>query len=360
MNTQPSILLIGNFLSSTVGNRAVCEELAERLAASGWSVFTASSRPGRAARMADMLTAVWRHRHHYAAAHIDIYSGPAFFWAEAAAFALRRLGKPYVLTLHGGDLPEFAHRWPARMRRLFRSAACVTAPSTYLLEAMRPYRDGLRLIPNAIDLPRYPFRLRSRPAPRLVWVRSFHRIYDPSLAVRALALVRRRYPDATLEMVGPDKRDRSLDATRAAAAELGVAGAVQFHGGAPKSEIPTWIDRGDIFLNTTTIDNMPVSLVEAMACGACIVSTRAGGVPHLVRNGAEALLIEPRDPEAMAAAIDRVLSLPALAASLSRSARFKAEQFDWPLILPQWHELLTAVAESRVEEWDDRRLYARP
>jgi L-malate glycosyltransferase len=344
MNAHPSVLFIGNFLSSTVGNRAVCEELSDRLAASGWSVLTASSRPGRIARMADMLAAVWCRRGAFDVAHIDVYSGPSFVWAEAAAFGLRRLGKPFVLTLHGGALPEFARRWPGRARRLLRSAACVTAPSTYLLEGMRPYRSDVCLIPNAIDLARYPFRLRDRPRARLVWVRAFHQIYDPGMAVRALALLRRRYPDATLDMIGPDKRDRSLDGARSTAAELGVAGAVRFQGAAPKSEIPGWIDRGDIFLNTTTIDNTPVSVVEAMACGACVVSTRIGGVPHLVRDGADGLLIEPRNSEAMAAAVDRLLSTPALAASLSRAARSKTEKFDWSLVLPQWQDLLSSVA----------------
>jgi glycosyltransferase involved in cell wall biosynthesis len=359
MNTQPAILFIGNFLSSSVGNRAVCEELTARLSASGWSILTTSSRPGRVARLADMLAAVWRHRSAYDAAHIDLYSGPSFVWAEAAAFALERLRKPFVLTLHGGALPEFARRWPRRTRRLLRSAACVTAPSTYLLEGMRTYGGEMRLIPNAIDLARYPFRLRDRPRPRLVWVRAFHQIYDPTLAVRTLALVRLHHPDATLDMIGPDKRDHSLDCARAAAATLGVAKAVRFHGPARKSDIPGWIDRGDIFLNTTTIDNTPVSVVEAMACGACIVSTRIGGVPHLVRDGAEGLLTEPHDAEGMAAAVDRLLSSPSLAARLSRSARSKTEQFDWSLVLPQWHDLLSSVATSGAER-QVRNLYAHP
>jgi glycosyltransferase involved in cell wall biosynthesis len=340
---SPRVLFIGNFLSSTVGNRAVCEDLTARLSASGWSIRTTSSRPGRAARMADMLASICRHSRAIDAAHIDVFSGPSFVWAEAAAFARTRVGKPVVLTLHRGALPEFARRWPYRTRRLLRSAACVTAPSSYLLEGMRAYGDGLRLIPNAIDLARYPFRLRDRPRPRLVWVRAFHQIYDPTLAVCVLALVRRSHPDATLDMIGPDKRDRSLNGARAAAAELGVTSAVRFHGAAPKSDIPGWIDRGDIFLNTTTIDNMPVSVVEAMACGACVVSTRIGGVPHLVRDGAEGLLTEPRDAEGMAAAVERLLASPALAARLSRSARSKTEQFDWSLVLPQWQELLSSV-----------------
>ena len=339
-----TVLLVGNFLSGSVGNRGVCEDLAERLRGAGWGVLTTSRRRGRAARLADMLATAWRRRREYDAAHVDVYSGPAFFWAEAAAWTLRRAGKPYLLTLHGGALPKFAARQPERARRLLASAAAVTAPSGFLAEGLRQYRADLRLIPNALDLPAYAFRHRAAPRPRLVWVRAFHEIYDPSLAIRTLAEVRARHPEATLEMVGPDKGDGSLERARAAAAELGVTAAVEFAGAVPKARIAERIGRGDIFLNTTTIDNTPVSVMEAMACGACVVSTRVGGIPHLVRDGAEGLLVEPRNARAMAEAVERLLAEPGLAARVSRAARGKAEGFDWAAVLPQWEELLRSVA----------------
>jgi glycosyltransferase involved in cell wall biosynthesis len=337
-----SVLLVGTFLSGSIGTRGVCEELADRLAAVGWNILTTSTKPGRAARLADMLATVWRRRAEYDAAHIDVYSAAAFFWAEAVAFALRRLGKPYVLTLHGGALPDFARRWPGRTRRLLESAIAVTAPSGFLVEEMRRYRSDLRLIPNAIDVARYPFRLRDTARPRLVWLRAFHQIYDPSLAIRAFAILRRHFPDATLDMIGPDKKDGSFERAQAVAAELQVP--VAFQGRVPKSDIPNWIDRGDIFLNTTTIDNTPVTVVEAMACGACVVSTNVGGVPHLIDNNVEGLLVDPGNPEAMAAAIARILTDRALAATLSRNARAKAEALDWSAILPQWISLFSALS----------------
>jgi glycosyltransferase involved in cell wall biosynthesis len=344
---MPAVLLIGNFLSASAGVRTVCEELADRLAGARWRVLTTSAKSARAARLADMLAAIWSRRREYDVAHIDLYSGAAFFWAEAAAFALRRTGKPYLLTLHGGGLPRFARRWPGRVRRLLESAVAVTAPSAFLQSEMLRYRPDLLLIPNAIEVARYPFRARTRPLPKLVWVRAFHEMYDPALAIRALGILRERVPDATLEMVGPDKHDGSLERARAAAAGLRLDGAVAFRNAVPKSDVPSCIDRGDIFLNTTTIDNTPVTVLEAMACGLPIVSTNVGGVPNLVRDEAEALLVPPRDPARMSAAIGRLLSDSALAARLSRAARARAESFDWSVILPQWQELLAAQTPPR-------------
>ena len=335
-----SLLMVGNFLSAAVGNRGVCEELAERLAVQGWSVFTTSSRPARVARLSDMLFTAWQSRRRYDVAQVDVFSGPSFAWAEAAAWVLRRARKPYVLTLHGGALPAFARRWRSRTRRLLQSAAAVTAPSPYLAESMQHFRPDLRLIPNGIELRQYPYRCRESVQPRLVWLRAFHGIYNPAAAVRTLALLRQRGRPAILTMVGPDKGDGSIDEARAAACQLGMNRHVRWVGAVPKADVGRWIDQGDIFLNTATVDNTPVSILEAMACGACIVSTNVGGIPHLLREGRNALLVEPGDPSRMASAVERLLDSPSLAASLSRNAREDSAVFDWSRILPQWHSLL--------------------
>ena len=92
-----SVLVIGNFLSSHVGTRAVCEDLAAQLRELGWPVLTASSRRPRLARLLDMLATTWRQRRSYEVAQVDVFSGPAFFWAEAVCWTLRReIGRAHV------------------------------------------------------------------------------------------------------------------------------------------------------------------------------------------------------------------------------------------------------------------------
>ena len=122
------VLIAGNFLSGAGGNRGVCEDLAERLGVLGWRVVTASRYTGRVARVADILHTAWSKRRNYEVAQIDLFSGPAFFWALALGWLLGRLRKPYVLTLHGGNLPDFSNRWPRITGWLLRGAAAVTAP----------------------------------------------------------------------------------------------------------------------------------------------------------------------------------------------------------------------------------------
>lgn len=342
-----SILVIGNFLSASVGTRSVCEDLAVRLRESGWFVLTASARRCRWPRLLDMLITTWRQRRRYQVAQVDVFSGHAFLWAEAVCWTLRRAEKPYVLSLHGGYLPDYANRWPQRVRRLLDSAATVTTPSPYLLQRLRSCREDLRLVPNPLDVREFRFRLRGRPATRLIWVRAFHRLYNPMLAPKVVACLVREFPEIRLVMIGPDKGDGSLQATKELARELGVAGNIEWPGAVPRADIPRWLDQHDIFLNTTNADNTPVSVLEAMASGLCIVSTNVGGIPYLLDAEAEALLTPADDPAAMAAAVRRILSDPPLAESLSHHARQKAERFDWAAILPQWDTVLRSAAEGR-------------
>ena len=344
------LLMIGNFLSASGGTLCVCEELSQQLADAGWQVVTASDEPRPARRMWDMLRTIYQCRHEYAVAHVEVYHARAFCWAEASCASLAQLRKPYVLTLHGGKLPEFAKRWPRRTRRLLRSAAAVTVPSRYFGQQMAPYRSNLRLVPNALDLRAYRFRLRCQPGPNLVWLRAFRQIYNPVLALQVLRLLLAEFPGIHLTMIGPDKGDGSWQSTEQAAVRLGVTERVQMAGSVAKATVPGALAAGDVFLNTTNGDNTPVSVIEAMACGLCVVSTNVAGLPYLLEHEHDALLVPPNDPSAMAGAIRRIMTEPGLAERLSRNARAKAGQFDWSIVRPQWETLLTAVAEGTVHE----------
>jgi glycosyltransferase involved in cell wall biosynthesis len=344
---SPAVLLIGNFLSAAIGNRAVCEDLALGLKRAGWSVITTSSYPGRFKRIVDFLVTVWRQRDKYQVAQVDVYSGLAFIWAELVCWALRLVRKPYVLTLHGGNLPTFSQIYGKRVRRLLKSSFAVTTPSAYLFEHMRPYCESLVLLPNSLELAAYQFRPRERPAPNLVWLRAFHHIYNPMLAVRITATLAVQFPDVKLTMCGPDKDDGSLESTKELAFELGVQDRITCHGAIAKSEVPNRLHEGDIFLNTTRVDNTPISVLEAMACGLCIISTNVGGIPYLLKHESDALLVPDDDEVAMAEAVKRLLMEPGLAEKLSHNARRKVEDFDWFNIFPKWEKLLMQAALGR-------------
>jgi glycosyltransferase involved in cell wall biosynthesis len=336
-----NVLWIGNFLSRHGRTPTSSEELVRRLRDAGWTVTATSSVLSRPLRVLDMQRQIRTGSHDVA--QIDVYSGWAFRWAELAAWSLKRRGVPYVLTLHGGRLPELAERAPERLRRLLTGARTVTAPSRFMRDATADLDAAVEILPNGLDLSSHVYRPRA-PALTLVWLRAFHQVYRPELAVRVLARLAVRHPAVRLLMVGPDKGDGSLAATRRLAADLGIGDRVEITGGVPKSEVPARLDQGDVFLNTSDIDNAPVSVLEAMASGLAVVSTDAGGIRHLLDDGEDSLVVPRGDDEALANAVERLLDQPGLAERLGAAARRRAEAFDWGRVLPRWEDVLRRSA----------------
>jgi len=259
-------------------------------------------------------------------------------------WALRRVKRRYVLTLHGGSLPEFAERNSGRVRRLLNSAAAVTVPSRYLAPVVERARGDYLLIPNPVDLQAYAFRPRPTPSPRLLWLRAFHAAYNPEVTLEAFCLLRESHPAATLTMVGPDKGDGTWQKVALLVRRRGLENSVHLIGQVPRAEVQRQLAAHDIFINSTDVDNTPVSVLEAMAAGLCIVSTNVGGIPFLLQDEKTALLVPPRNAPALAEAVRRLLATPALASRLSSAGYAAAVGNDWTSVLPQWQELLRSVA----------------
>ena len=171
----------------------------------------------------------------------------------------------------------------------------------------------------------------------MLWVRSFSEIYNPLLAVKILKSLKDNGLNASLCMVGPEG-DGSLEKTKGYAKALGVD--VIFTGKLLKEE---WIDVSkdyNIFLNTTNFDNMPVSVMEAMALGLPIISTNVGGLPFLIENEHDGILVNPNDVSGFVEAIREIITSPEKAIMLTQNARRKVEAFDWVNIKLRWISLL--------------------
>ena len=340
MCAEKSLLMISNLTGQMGKGQSVCETLAQLLRSKDWKVYTASAESNKALRLMDMLSTAWRNRNQYQAGYIEVYSGLGFIWAEIMSLFLRSLRRPFVLALYGGNLPKFGGQHPKRMRHLLSSAKYVLSPSAYTMELMRDFRNDILVLPYGMDLSQYQFRLRNSPKLKMLTMRAFHSMYNLHLAPQVLALLVNEYKmEAQLVMTGSDKGDGTLEKVIETAKRLNVHEYLNITGFVPRKKLPSIINSADILLNTTNVDNTPVSVLEAMACGLCVVSTNVGGIPYLLGDEQDALLVPPGDVGAMAAAVRRVLIKPGLAERLSRNARHKAEQFDWSMILPKWETL---------------------
>ncbi|MBA3985261.1 MAG: glycosyltransferase family 4 protein [Flavobacteriales bacterium] len=327
------ILYIGNQPKHNKATVTSVDTLGGFLAKEGYSVRTASSKRNKGLRLLDMCFSVIKFRKETDIVLIDTYSTYNFYYAVAVGRLCRKYKIPYIPLLHGGNLPNRLQKSKQMSEKLFKNAFVNITPSNYLLEEFKLAGfSNLFLIPNSLDIKNYNY-LQRKMAPKLLWVRSFSEIYNPMLAIRVMENFQKIYPEASLAMVGPDK-DGTLQKCKevAQAKKLNVT----FTGKLSKKE---WIELSAdyaIFINTTNFDNTPVSVIEAMALGLPVVSTNVGGIPYLLKDRKEALLVNPRNPEMMVQAIVELIDDTTLANELSHNARAKAETFDWDKVKFLW------------------------
>lgn len=330
------LLLAAPLLGASGRVPDVFETLGPLLESAGHDVAMTSTRTSAGVRAADLVVTTARRARSVDAVLVHLYSGRAFAVEDAVSRVAGRT--PLVGYLSGGGLPDFGARHPRWVPRVLGRFDRLVAPSEYLARWARSVSDvPVTVIPNPLDLAAYPFRRRSPARPRLLWLRAYHPIYGPEVAVRAAALV----AGAQLTMAGDDKGER--DAVRRLAAELVVADRVTVGGFAGPEEKAALLAGHDVFLNTSRVDNRPVSVVEAAACGLCVVSSSAGGVPDLLVDGESGLLVAPDDPEAVATAVRRLLEDPELAARISAGGRAVAEAGQPEVVLAAWQELLAGL-----------------
>lgn len=333
-----NLLYIGNKLNRKSSNPTTMQVLGDNLTKEGYDVTYSSSKTNKILRMMDMLMSVIKNRKSTNYVLIDTYSTQNFFYAYAVSKLCQWFKLKYIPILHGGNLPNRLKNSPKLSRSIFDKAYQIVSPSVYLKEQFDQFGyKNLLFIPNTIEIENYPFSKKSIDKPRIFWLRSFRSIYNPRMALKVASILKEKDVDFNMCMVGPDG-DGLLSELKLLANKQSLN--IEFKG---KLSKPEWIELSksyNIFINTTNFDNLPVSILEAMALGFPIVSTNVGGLPYLIEDGKDGLLVNAQDAEQMANKIIGLIDNHELVKKLSTNAREKALKYDWKTIGNQWKTLL--------------------
>jgi len=331
------VLFIGSFLSKTRGTIGISEKLFRTLNSDEIKITLTSSKESKWQRLLDIIVSCFIFSGRVV--HIDTFSGQAFTIAEVAGAIARFRKKKVIFTLHGGKLPEFYQQNSRRVERLFRKADRILTPSLYLREFFLEKGFIVDYLPNSIHVERFPYATERCNTAKLLWVRAFSPIYQPALAVETLYHVRKHFPAATLTMVGPDKGE--LQKVKDQIQELHLEEAIEITGPVPNDALFKYYHSHSVFLNTTAYESFGVAVMEAVACGIPVVSTKVGEIPYLWENEMEILMVDQPNAATFAQNAIRILEDDNLAQKLSVNARKKAELYDWELIKPKWIKILT-------------------
>lgn len=284
-------------------------------------------------RLLPYLEALWRAAGRAQLMHVMANSGWSWHLFAAPAIWIGWLRRvPVVVNYRGGEAERFLAGSARCVRWSMDRVARLIVPSGFLQGVFACHSMVAEVVPNIVDLERFRPQERDPSAtPQVLVARNLEPIYDVATALRAFAIVGKRHPGARLIVAGTGPEAARL---RALAQELHIGQAVVFVGRVERDAMASLLTQSAVALNPSRVDNMPNSVLEAMASGTPIVSTRVGGVPHVVEDGVTALLVPPGDPQAMADALIRLIEEPTLGRTLAAAALSEVRRYGWDRVAP--------------------------
>jgi len=276
--------------------------------------------------------------------------------AYPAKWTRERLGTPFGILLHGGDVLILQHQiHQSSIKR--RTARGLLGAASVLVANSEWTRDRCLTLLGELDLDASPERVCVVPLGAdqeffrpgidtaevraryglnggrwLLSVARLTRHKGIDTVLRALAQLRGRHPDLRYAVVGEGDYQPALEAE---ARELGVADRVRFLTGVPDRDLPALYNCAEIYLGVSRlleqrVEGFGIALCEASACGIPVVAGRSGGIPEAVRDGETGILVDAESAEAVAGALQGLLDDPALRARMGAAGRRAVERhYNW-------------------------------
>lgn len=337
---------MGNFLGRNPGYITTQGQIiADLFSEEGYQTVSVSAKINKILRLGDIILNLIHKRKKIDLVVLEVYSGLSMVMADTTGLLCKLFGLPLISVLHGGNLPNFARKYPRWVKRVLQRSEILVAPSSFLAEELGFLGFDITVVPNVLNIHDYPLRIRRSIAPKFIWMRSFHPLYNPQMAIRAFAKIQRNYPQSTLVMAGINKGIEGE--VKQLAKDLHLENAVRFPGFLDLEAKRKEFSEAEIYLNTNKIDNMPVSVVEACAMGLPVIATEVGGLKYLITNGENGILVSDDNADEMADAALILLKDMDLTEKISRNGRQLAEKSSWENVRKLWESLFAEVLERR-------------
>lgn len=298
-------------------------------------------------RLAPYLVNLWRSAGKVQLFHIMANSGWSWHLYAAPAIWIGHIrNTPVIVNYRGGEAETFFQKSFFWVKPSLSRTKAIIVPSGFLEAVFNKRGYATHTVPNIIDLSRFfteSVNHSSKPnnAPHIILTRNLERIYDNSTALRAFHQVRKTFQQARLTIAGSGPERQMLEDL---VHELGLDNAVTFAGRVENDAIADLYRSADLMINPSLVDNMPISILEALASGVPVVSTNVGGIPYLVEHGKTALLVPAQDSVAMSEAILQLLTNASLRKNLIEKGYESIQSYTWPNVknrlMAVYHQVL--------------------
>jgi glycosyltransferase involved in cell wall biosynthesis len=243
---------------------------------------------------------------------------------------------PYVISVWGSDVFAFPGKSLIHKRLLefnLSRADHICSTSQVLASEVKKYTTrAVTVTPFGIDCQVFrPLSPRDRNADEFVvgTVKGLDPVYGIQHLLRGFALLVQRHPQKRLRLVIAGE-GRLKDHLVKLAEELGIANATQFLGFVPHHQVPELLNTFSVFVVASEWESFGVAALEASACGVPVVVSNVGGLVEVVRDGVTGLLVPPRNPEAIAASLSKLISDEQLRHEMGTAGReFVLKNYEW-------------------------------
>lgn len=318
------ILLLGNYRPGVGGISGQMEALQFHLQEEGYTVDIISTK-GSVWKRLLLPFRLRKEARNYDIIHVHCCSGWGFLPAALGISVARKGNKRVVLTYHGGGAESFFRKHTVFVKHWLLKTDSNIVLSGFLGHVFEQYGIPFKIIPNIIELDDHLFRERDIIEPNYICIRSHEPLYDIPCIMRAFQRVQKHIPAASLTLVGDGSIHKELIVQ---VTEKGLDN-VTFTGRVGNDRIYEYLDKADVMLSSSTVDNMPVSLLEAMNAGLLVISSNVGGVPYMVENNKTGLLFDVGDDEALAGLMMSAIANQEDSKRMIAEAKTRMAQYSW-------------------------------
>jgi len=281
----------------------------------------------------DIFCSLLINRNNYDVCHVQAHSRFNIISVIIVIFWAKLLRKKTVVMYYGGAVKEFFSIAPIIFKKIFSLVDQIVVAGNYVQSAFTQLGIKATIIPHVIDKDRWGYRHRESSENHLLWVRHLLKEYNPLMVLRVFEKLKQNVPGLRLKIVGTGDLQETMKEyiTTHSLTDIEMMGRVTHE---KLKELFNW---SSIFINTTNVDNQPVSVLEAMICGCPVVSTNPGGIPDIITHGENGMLSNPGDIDAMVENLMYLMKEKEVYSSISNMGRiFVQNTFGEEIVYQQW------------------------
>ena len=257
--------------------------------------------------------------------HIHCCSGWGFLPAVVGVSVGRWIKKHTVVTYHGGGGERFFDKNTCLVKHYLTRTDANIVLSGFLARVFEKHHISYTVIPNIIELDERHYRERKEIKPHFICIRAHEELYNIPCILQAFQKVQHAMPAATLTLVGDGSQHEAL---MKMVEEMRLVN-VTFTGRIANKEIYQYLNQADVMLSAPKVDNMPVSLLEAMNAGLLVISSRVGGVPYMIDEDRTGLLFKSDNNQELAEKMFWTIENTTSTMAMTLAAHQEVKKYRW-------------------------------